>query len=177
MSNTPPKGSEDISRRKYHFRNLACRHSAFKKRNWKPIWKDLGVLICWNGLPKNIPTEQLERAKPEKDGTEVFFDKTRLYGAVALKPDNGLLHILVDPSQPTRRIWVAIRKEISNARGLKKKPQSVPHADVRMERMFRAYDLRQAGYGYKDIARIVCRSPRHFSQVKDWCNRIEEELS
>ncbi len=177
MSNTPPKGSEEVCRLRFYLRSLAYRHPAFRRRNSKRIWNDFGVFFHWNGLPKGIPPEQLERAEPEKDGTEVFFDKTRLYGAFARKLGNGVLHILVDPSRPTRRIWAAIRKEISKARGLGKKPHSVPHADVRMERMFRAYDLRQKGYSYKDIARLVCGGPRHFSQVKEWCNRIEEELT
>jgi len=36
--------------------------------------------------------------------------------------------------------------------------------------------LRERGLPFREIARIVCGSERHVSQVKDWCNRIEQDL-
>lgn len=173
MSNTPPKVSEEVCRRKYFRRNLACRHPAFKKRNWKPIWERLGVLFCWNGLPKDIPAERLEPDDPLEDGTKVYFDKTRLYGVFVRDPGNGIFEVLIDPSQPTKRIWAGLRKEICALRGPNKKPNSGPRAGVPLERMFKAYDLWKKGHTYPEVAQMVSASP---SRVKDWCNKIEEEL-
>ncbi len=174
MSNTPPKGGEEVCRWKHYQRNLACCHPAFRTRTWRPVWEHLGVLFCWNGLPKDIPSERLELDEPLEDGTKVYFDKTRLYGVFVRDPGNGIFEVLIDPSQPTKRIWAGLRKEICALRGPNKKPHCGPRAGVPLERTFRAHGLWKKGHTFAEVAQMVYSS---FSQVKDWCNKIEEELS
>jgi hypothetical protein len=87
---------------------------------------------------------------------------------------NGIFQAFIDPSKPTKLIWAGLRKEISALRGPNKKPHNGPRAGVPLERMFRAYDLwRQGHHTYEEIAQTVYGS---FSQVKDWCNKIEKQV-